>query len=128
MVPVAKHLEPLKGGKIPVEILVRGKDEAANFQIFKDLAEVIKKSGKKVGAIAKDSAQGPFVNDWRKVYPSEVEGVEEVDVTPAFSAFLAIKDDTELVRPRSLQLYKKYTNCVTVRKPCALPPGLWLAL
>lgn len=104
MVLVAKHLEPLKGGKIPVEILVRGKDEAANFQIFKDLAEVIKKSGKKVGAIAKDSAQGPFVNDWKKVYPSEVEGVEEVDVTPAFSAFLAIKDDAELVKLQSPQL------------------------
>lgn len=95
---VAKHLEPLKGGKIPVEILVRGKDEAANSQIFKDLAEVIKKSGKKIGVIAKDSAQGPFVNDWKKVYPSEVEGVEEVDVAPVFSSFLAIKDDAELVR------------------------------
>lgn len=81
---------------------MRGKDEAANSQIFKDLVEVIKKSGKKIGVIAKDSAQGPFVNDWKKVYPSEIEGVEEVDVTPVFSAFLAIKDDTELVNPQSL--------------------------
>lgn len=97
----AKHLEPLKGGKIPVEILVRGKDEAANTQIFKDLADVIKKSGKKVGVIAKDSAQGPFANDWKKAYPSEAQGVEEVDVSAAFSALLALKDDAELKTMRA---------------------------
>lgn len=97
MALIAKHLEPLKGGKTPVEIMVRGKDDAANALIFKELAEVIKKSGKKVGVIAKDSAQGPFANDWKKAYPSECEGVEEVDVSSAFSAFLAIKDDAELV-------------------------------
>jgi nucleosome binding factor SPN SPT16 subunit len=95
----------LKGGKIPVEILVRGKDEAANTQIFKDLADVIKKSGKKVGVLAKDSAQGPFANDWKKVYPSEASGVEEVDVSAAFSAFLALKDDAELVCSQPLPEY-----------------------
>jgi nucleosome binding factor SPN SPT16 subunit len=41
----AKHLEALKGGKVPLEILVRGKDEAQNTQILKDMADVIKKSG-----------------------------------------------------------------------------------
>lgn len=128
MVFTAKHLEPLKGGKIPVEILVRGKDEAANSQIFKDLAEVIKKSGKKVGVIAKDSAQGPFANDWKKVYPSEVEGVEEVDVAPAFSAFLAIKDDAELVsRYQSVQ-YGRSILIVFLRKLCVLLLGLWSVL
>ncbi|PUU77789.1 FACT complex subunit SPT16 N-terminal lobe domain-domain-containing protein [Tuber borchii] len=92
----AKYLETLKGGKFPIEILVRGKDEAQNTQNFKDLVEVITKSGKKVGAYVKDKAEGPFVNDWKKIFPAEIEGVEEFDVSSAISQCLTIKDDLEL--------------------------------
>lgn len=42
---IAKHLEPLKGGKIPLEVLVRGKDAAANEKLFTKIADVIKSSG-----------------------------------------------------------------------------------
>ncbi|CAZ80542.1 unnamed protein product [Tuber melanosporum] len=97
----SKHLETLKGGKFPIEILVRGKDEAQNTQNFKDLAEVIKKSGKKVGVCMKDKAEGPFVNDWKKIFPAEIEGIEEFDVSPAISQCLAIKDDLELKTMRA---------------------------
>ena len=41
----AKHLEPLKGGKIPLEILVRGKDAAANEKIFEKINDHIKSAG-----------------------------------------------------------------------------------
>jgi nucleosome binding factor SPN SPT16 subunit len=47
--------------------------------------------------IPKDTAQGPFVNEWKKIYASQVEDVEEFDVSSAFSAFFAVKDDVELV-------------------------------
>ncbi|KAL7270396.1 FACT complex subunit spt16 [Rhizina undulata] len=97
----AKHLEPLKGGKVPVEILVRGKDEAKNAQIFKDVIDVIKKFGKKVGVLAKDAASGPFVAEWKKAFQPEAEGVEEVDVSYALSTFLAVKDEAELKTMRA---------------------------
>lgn len=42
---IAKHLEPLKGGKIPLEVLVRGKDAAANEKLFTKIADVINSSG-----------------------------------------------------------------------------------
>ncbi|PUU72182.1 hypothetical protein B9Z19DRAFT_1138841 [Tuber borchii] len=87
----AKHLETLKGGKFPIEILVRGKDGAQNTQNFKDLAE------KKVGACVKDKAEGPFINEWKKIFPAEIEGVEEFDVSSAISQYLAIKDNLELL-------------------------------
>ena len=42
----AKHLEPLKGGKIPVEILVRNpKDVEQNAKHFEKCLDVIKGAG-----------------------------------------------------------------------------------
>lgn len=42
---VAKHLEPLKGGKIPVEILVTSKDPDEKSRSFEKCLEVIKNAG-----------------------------------------------------------------------------------
>ena len=42
----AKHLEPLKGGKVPVEILVRNpKDTEQNNKHFEKCLDVIKGAG-----------------------------------------------------------------------------------
>jgi hypothetical protein len=41
----AKHLESLKGGRFPVEILVRGKDAAENEKIFVKITDAIKAAG-----------------------------------------------------------------------------------
>ena len=42
---IAKHLEPLKGGKIPLEILVRGKDAEQNSKHWEKCLDVIKAAG-----------------------------------------------------------------------------------
>ena len=42
---LAKHLEPLKGGKVPVEILIRGKDAEQNAKHFEKCLDVIKGGG-----------------------------------------------------------------------------------
>lgn len=42
---VASYLEPLKGGKVPIEILVRGKDPEENKKQFESCLENIKKAG-----------------------------------------------------------------------------------
>ena len=41
----AKHLEPLKGGKIPVEILVTSKDPEEKMKSFEKCIDVIKNAG-----------------------------------------------------------------------------------
>lgn len=43
--PIAKHLEPLKGGKVPIEILVRGKDADQNTKHWEKCLDVIKGAG-----------------------------------------------------------------------------------
>lgn len=43
--PTAKHLEGLKGGKTPLEILVRGKDPEQNAKHFERCLDLIKTSG-----------------------------------------------------------------------------------
>lgn len=41
----ASYLEPLKGGKVPIEILVRGKDAEENKKQFEKCLETIKNAG-----------------------------------------------------------------------------------
>jgi hypothetical protein len=41
----AKHLEPLKGGKIALEVLVRGKDAEQNEALFRKIADKITGAG-----------------------------------------------------------------------------------
>ncbi|KAL4912206.1 FACT complex subunit spt16 [Aspergillus aurantiobrunneus] len=98
----AKHLEPLKGGKIPVEILVTTKDPEEKTKVFEKCADVIKSSGDKVGVLPKDTTTGPFVDDWKRVYGKISGEVEEVDISPALStACFSIKDTDELVSIRN---------------------------
>lgn len=41
----AKYLDQIKGGRVPVEVLVRGKDAAENEKHFVKIAEIIKNAG-----------------------------------------------------------------------------------
>ena len=54
---------------------------------------------KKVGILPKDTSNGPFIDEWKKVYSEISKDVEEVDISTAISAAaLAVKDENELVR------------------------------
>ncbi|KAE8348222.1 FACT complex subunit spt16 [Aspergillus coremiiformis] len=98
----AKHLEPLKGGKIPVEILVTSKDPEEKTRSFERCLEGIKIAGKKVGVLPKDTAAGPFAEEWRRSFASIAQDVEEVDISPALSsAAFSVKDTDELVSIRN---------------------------
>ncbi|PGH16894.1 FACT complex subunit spt16 [Polytolypa hystricis UAMH7299] len=98
----AKHLEPLKGGKIPVEILVTSKDPEQKAKAFDKCLDVIKNAGKKVGTLPKDSASGPFVEDWKRAYGDISKDVEEVDIAPALSSIaFSVKGPEELIAMRN---------------------------
>ena len=45
IIRTAKHLEPLKGGKVPIEILVRGKDTDQNAKYWEKCLDIIKGAG-----------------------------------------------------------------------------------
>lgn len=98
----AKYLEPLKGGKIPIEVLIRGKDAEENAKQFEKCLDVIKGAGKKVGVIAKDTTAGPFADEWKKAFGDISKDVEEVDISAALSAAaFSVKDENELLSMRS---------------------------
>ena len=53
----AKHLEPLKDGKTPLEVLIKGKDSEQNKKHWEKILGVIKSAGVRPGlAISKLSA------------------------------------------------------------------------
>lgn len=101
-----------------MEILVRGKDAAENTKQFERCLEIIKTAGvrkanalpgseltcaqKKAGVIAKDNQTGPFVTEWKNAFAEISKEVEEVDIAPALSHAMSVKDEDELVRSAQL--------------------------
>lgn len=75
---------------------MRGKDVAENEKQFKRCLDIIKTAGNKVGVIAKDQSSGPFVTEWKNAFSEISKEVEEVDIAPALSAALSVKDPNEL--------------------------------
>jgi nucleosome binding factor SPN SPT16 subunit len=48
--------------------------------------------------LLKDTSNGPFIDEWKRVYAEISDKVEEVDIAQAISsAALAVKDENELV-------------------------------
>ncbi|KKF95865.1 FACT complex subunit SPT16 [Ceratocystis platani] len=109
----AKHLEQLKDGRFPVEILVRGKDAAENEKLWSKITDAIKSAGKKVGVLTKDVSQGPFIDEWKKSFESNCKEAEQVDIASALSTFaFSVKDEAEL---RAMRTSSK--ACVALMNP-----------
>ncbi|ESK83469.1 fact complex subunit spt16 [Moniliophthora roreri MCA 2997] len=93
----AKILSQIEGasGTIQVEILAQAKakepanDTVPNF--FKIYA-----AKNKVGTLTKESHSGKLMNEWDKLVKDAASKPELVDMAPAVSAFMAVKDDEEL--------------------------------
>lgn len=93
----AEYLQKLKdGGKTPVEILIKTKDEKENAKQLERCLDIIKGAGKKVGVLTKEVSTGPFVTEWKAAFSEISKEVEEVDIAPALSAAMAVKDENEL--------------------------------
>ncbi|KAG7288656.1 FACT complex subunit ctc-2 [Staphylotrichum longicolle] len=109
----AKYLDQIKGGRFPVEVLVRGKDAAENEKLFTKITDAIKAAGKKVGVLTKDTSNGPFIDEWKKTFANNCKDVEEVDIAQALSAgAFSVKDEAEL---RAMRTSSK--ACVALLTP-----------
>jgi nucleosome binding factor SPN SPT16 subunit len=95
----AAYLEPLKGGKVPVEILVRGKDAEENKKQFQTCLDTLKKAGKKVAVLKKDNSTGAFADEWKaSLQEAGFKDEDQVDLGLILSnAALSVKDERELV-------------------------------
>lgn len=132
----AKYLDQIKGGRFPVEVLVRGKDSAENAKHFVKITDTIKAAGvshtppseslqsprailtrlarqKKVGVLAKDTSKGPFIDEWKKAFAENCKDAEEHDIAQALSAAaFSVKDEAEL---RAMRTSSK--ACVALLTP-----------
>ncbi|KAL2196416.1 FACT complex subunit-domain-containing protein [Corynascus similis CBS 632.67] len=109
----AKYLDQIKGGRIPVEVLVRGKDAAENEKLFVKITDTIKAAGKKVGVLTKDNSKGPFIDEWKKTFSENCKDVEQVDIAQGLSAgAFSVKDEAEL---RAMRTSSK--ACVALLTP-----------
>jgi nucleosome binding factor SPN SPT16 subunit len=99
----ASYLEPLKGGKVPVEILVRGKDVEENKKQFQTCMDTLKKAGKKIAVLKKDNATGAFADEWKAALgEAGFKDEDQVDLGLLLSnAALSVKDERELVSAHS---------------------------
>lgn len=95
----ASYLEPLKGGKVPIEILVRGKDPEENKKQFQTCIDTLKNAGKKVAVLKKDNSTGGFADEWKAAFADAgIKEEDQVDLAPILSqAALSVKDEKELV-------------------------------
>ena len=111
---LAKILDQIKGtsGTIPVEILAQAKaKEPPNEAIPSFFKLYVEKS--KVGTLTKEPHNGKLVADWEKLLKEASQKPELVDMAPAVSAFMAVKDTDELVRAHS-----SYPSSPTERVAC----------
>ncbi|KAI7541848.1 FACT complex subunit, partial [Hortaea werneckii] len=89
--------------------VVRGKDAEENAKQFERCLDTIKTAGKRVGVITKEQSSGPFVNEWKNAFSEISKEVEEVDISPALSSVMAVKDENELRAIRNASVASSHT-------------------
>lgn len=78
---------------------MRGKDAEENKKQIQTCIETLKKAGKKAAVLKKDSATGPFAEEWKAAF--QEAGFKEEDQADLgvilSNAALSVKDERELV-------------------------------
>ena len=99
MSTAAKHLEQLAKYKtyVPVELLIMAKAKDPPTDALQRCVAAYT-SHQRVATFIKDPIKGKFIDEWNKVLGAADSKPDVVDVGPAVSTFMAVKDDEELVR------------------------------
>ena len=82
---------------VPVEIIARPKGKDVSSDAFPRFLALYT-SAKTIGILPKENPSGKFVSEWQALVAEAPTKPELVDVTPAYSSFMSIKDKEELVR------------------------------
>ena len=96
---IAKILSQIENASetVPIQIIARpkGKDSVSD-ALPRFLA--LYTSAKTVGTLPKENPSGKLVSEWQALVAEAPTKPELVDVTPAYSSFMSIKDEDEIVR------------------------------
>ncbi|KII88934.1 hypothetical protein PLICRDRAFT_175186 [Plicaturopsis crispa FD-325 SS-3] len=93
----AKILAQVKdgGSVVPIEVLAQAKAKEPPTDAMPKFLERYT-SKKRVGTLLKESHGGKLMTEWKKVLGESKSEVETVDMAPAVSSFMAVKDEDEL--------------------------------
>lgn len=127
----AKHLEQLKGGRFPIEVLVRGKDATENEKLFVTITEKIKAAGVRISRRELEFALvEPFANNCSPYHRTRSAPFPRTPPRDRlsmsgrkFSLSNARMSKRSIFRRPSLHTLSRSrmrTNCV----PCERPPRL----
>lgn len=86
---------------VPIQILAQAKAKEPPTDALPTFVGIYSNL-KRVGIIAKDNTSGKLIDDWNKAVSEAQSKPEVVDMSPAMSAILAVKDEEELVRPKKV--------------------------
>ena len=85
---------------VPVEILIHAKAKEPATDAVPKFLEAYS-SHQRVGALLKELHTGKLVDEWNTAVAAAATKPEVVDMGPAVSSFMAVKDENELVRVAS---------------------------
>ncbi|KAF9001953.1 FACT complex subunit SPT16 [Cyathus striatus] len=94
------------GGGIPIEIFAQTKGKDASNDAVLNFFELYA-SAKRVGSLVKESHSGKLVAEWEKLVAESAIKPELVDMTPAVSTLMSVKDEDEL---RTIQTAASLTS------------------
>jgi nucleosome binding factor SPN SPT16 subunit len=96
-------------GLVPIKIFVQAKGkEPANDTLPQFLVQYCK--SRRVGTFLKEQHTGKLVADWEKLISEAPEKPELVDMSPAISAAMSVKDEEELVSRAALQPFSGHSS------------------
>ena len=95
----AKFLQQIQEGNppVPVEIFVQAKAKEPPTDALPKFVEAYT-SLKRVGSLVKETSSGKLMTEWEQAISKADNKPEVVDMAPALSAFMAVKDEEEMVR------------------------------
>lgn len=95
----AKILSQIEGapGVVPIELIVQAKSKEAPNDALPKFFEMYA-SKKRVGALVKETYTGKLIAEWQKLIADSTVKPDLSDMSTAVSAFMAVKDEDELVR------------------------------
>ncbi|KAI0080592.1 FACT complex subunit SPT16 [Panus rudis PR-1116 ss-1] len=93
----AKILSQIKGpnSHVPIEILAQAKGKEPPTDAFPKFLQAYT-SHQRVGTLTKESHTGKLIDEWNAALNSSDQKPEVVDIAPAVSGFMAVKDEEEL--------------------------------
>lgn len=96
---LAKVLQQIKDGSppVPIEILIQAKAKEPPTDALLKFIKAYS-TYTRVGTLVKETYHGNLVNEWNQGIDKLENKPEQVDMAPALSTVMAVRDEDELVR------------------------------